>query len=327
MATKPSMPSASPTSAEPEAEEARGVVRPIFGRGRPEVEDEEIRVGRPATRALQAVQTNVKVPPLAADTPLWFLIGAGKTGKSTFARWLGGYLAEQKRYVLMGAVDAGARSLARFFSGTEQPTVPDPEAPEDPERRVESRDPVVMAQWFRDLLEHELREPTAGFVDMGGNDTILTQQMDRTPDLVDKLVAMGVAPVATYFLSTRMDDLDPLASLEESGFQPANTVLVLNHGTVDVTLDAHAEFAPVRRHSAFRAAVERGVVVLTMPRLAPDIARKIERRTLHFTQARDGKVPAGRKVEAIGGLERSEVGRWMREMEAMVAPVREWLPR
>jgi hypothetical protein len=130
----------------------------------------------------------------------------------------------------------------------------------------------------------------------------------------------GVAPVAAYFLGPRVDDLGSLATFEATGFRPRTTAVVLNHARVDAGMDPAEAFEPIRRHSAFRAAVARGAVVVEMPRLdPPELALEVERRRLHFAAARDGD-------GGLGPLDRAGVRTWMERMEAAFAPVEAWLP-
>jgi hypothetical protein len=303
---------------------AKAAVVNLFRRGGSE-EDEEVQIGPAVLGRAADTPQGPELPSTDGKTPLVLLVGAGKTGKSTFARWYGGVLTEQGRAAIIGAVDAGNRTIARFFDGVQQPTVPDPA---DPSREVESRDPAVMARWFRSFLDYEIATPTPAIMDMGGNDRVLANQLAKTPDLVAALEAAGVAPVLLVFVGPRLDDLDAVATLEGLSFQPRHTALLVNHGTVDSTRDPVEAFAPIRRHRVFRNVVERGAAVVEMPALDPDVADAIERKVLHFAMARDGKVPAGRKVAPLGGLDRSHTRAWMDRMEAAFGPLirAKWLP-
>ena len=303
---------------------AKAAVINLFRRGGSD-EDEEVQIGPAIAGKAAAPAAGPELSGLDGRTPLVLLAGAGKTGKSTFARWYGGVLAEQGRAVMIGAVDAGNRTLVRYFDGVHQPTALDPA---DPSREVESRDPVVMARWFRSLLDFEIATPTPALVDLGGNDRVLPNQLEKTPDLVEALEAAKVAPVLLFFVGPRLDDLDIVATLDGLGFQPRHTAIVLNHGAVDSTRDPVEAFAPIRRHRVFRSVVERGAAVVEMPALDPDVADAIERKVLHFALARDGKVPSGRKVTPLGGLDRSHTRAWMDRMEAAFGPLirAKWLP-
>ena len=91
-------------------------------------------------------------------------------------------------------------------------------------------------------------------------------------------------------------------------------------------MDPDEAFASVTRHSAYRAAIARGAVPLSMPRLEPEVAQEIEVKRLQFGAARDGQVPPGAKFAPIGSFNRSMVRRWLVRMEEEFAPVASWLP-
>jgi hypothetical protein len=296
-------------------------VVPLFRRGADLDDAPEIEVGLPAAvgRASAAAPRGIDL----AGPPCVFLIGPGKVGKSTFARWAGGRMTEAGRAAFLAALDGGARTLMAYFEGAEQPTVADPAAPG---QRIPTRDPVQVTAFLRDALEHVMAARPPAMLDMGGNDTALPSLLGATEGLAAALEEAGVTPVALYFLGPRISDLDALAVLEARGFQPKATALVLNAGVVDATLDSAAAFAALRRHSVFRAAVERGALALEMPKLPPELAAEIERKQLHFADARDGVVPPGKAMAPIGGLSRAAVRRWMAEMETAFAPIAHWLP-
>lgn len=299
--------------------EAPKVARPAFGVRRSLVAGEEVAVGAPVVRQAAAPAAGVRVPTLAAKVPWWWAIGAGKNGKSFFGRYLGDRLDAEGHAWTLAALDAGGRTLARFFDGAVQPMQQSGGA------LVQSRDPTVVSQFLADFVEAEMQEPFPAYLDTGANDAAVPALLHENPDLVADLAGAGVAVVAAHFLSPRIEDLDPLATLEGMGFAPPNTLLIENHGTVGAGVDPEHAFGPVRAHSAFRAAVARGAVHIIMPRLSPEVSQKIELRTLHFSQARDGVVPAGRSVEPIGGLERSRVRRFLADMDTAFSPVREWM--
>jgi hypothetical protein len=109
------------------------------------------------------------------------------------------------------------------------------------------------------------------------------------------------------------------------GFQPRATLIVLNDGLIDLAEEPKDVFAPIERHSAVKAAVARGAIVIHMPRLlTADLAREIERKRLSFAQARDGLAPEG--VTPIAGFDRTLIRSWMEQMEEAFAPVARWLP-
>jgi hypothetical protein len=173
----------------------------------------------------------------------------------------------------------------------------------------ETSDPNQTQRFLRDVLGYLTGNSQSGLLDFGGGDVSLAKLIDLMPTMADDMIAAGVHPVAVYCLSSRVDDLTPLQTMEELGFRPEATMLVLNEGRVDSSQTREEAFARILRHSDVRAAIARGAVPVWMPRLEPDVAAMIEARRLTFGMARDGLVPAGAKFAPIGGFERSMVRR------------------
>lgn len=279
-----------------------------FRRVRDGSDEPEVAVGLPPTRATAVPNGEApgqKAADLGGRPPVWFLIGPNYSGKTTFARWAADRMFTAGRSAFLGALDPLNRTLAAFFEDVEQPA---------------SADPSLTPAWLRSVVEHLMRERLPAIADMGGGDTSLARLISDLPDLADTMEEAGVAPVAAYFLGPRVDDLSSLATFEASGFRPRATLLVLNGARVDAGLDPAEAFAPIRRHSAVRAAVARGAAVVEMPRLdPPELALEVERKRLGFGAARDGD-------GGLGPLDRAGVRAWMDRMERAFAPVEPWLP-
>ena len=248
---------------------------------------------------------------LTGQAKAWFLVGPNGSGKTALARWMGWNLATNDRVVSMAALDPQNRSLATWFANVMQP---------------ETNDGVQTARWLSDYLDYLMEQKTSAILDFGGGDTALAKMVHEVPDLAATMTAAGVAPVACYMIGPRVEDLASLDALEMAGFQPPATAIVLNEGRVDSTLSRDEAFARVFRHSAFTRVVDRGAVVLWMPRLEPEVAAEIEGKRLTFGQARDGQVPAGAKFGPIGGFKRSMVRRWLENMQHEFGPVASWMP-
>jgi hypothetical protein len=268
--------------------------------------EKEIDVGLPPTSAQPSTK---RKPPKALDLtgvpPTWLLIGQGRAGKTTFARWAADRATTAGRELTLAAVDPAQRTLAGFFNQVEQP---------------DSADPASAAQWLGEALGGVMGAPTPLLIDLGGGDLSLAKLLDLMPDLATQMEAACAAPVAAYFLSPRVDDLAALRTYEERGFQPKATVLVLNEVHVGQGEDTDDAFSSVLQHSRFRAAVARGAVVIRMPRLVSDaVVRDIERKRLLFSRACDTASP-------LGLFDRTLVRRWMAQMEAAFAPIGSWLP-
>ena len=285
--------------------------RVIFGR-RDTGEEKEAAVGlaqfTPA--AIPAKRKVVKALDLTGTPAAWLLIGQGRSGKTTFARWAGNRAEEAGCELSLAALDPTNRSLALFLNGVQQPDTPDP---------------TKTALWLRSALTELAEARVPGLFDMGGGDTSLLKALGLFPRLLDEAETGGIAPVAAYFAGPRIDDLSALSTFEDKGFQPRATVIVLNDGLVDLSEEPDEAFAAVKRHSSVKAAVARGAVVIHMPRLlTADLAREIERKRLSFANARDGIAPEG--VSPIRGTDRYLVGRWLEQMEDAFAPIASWLP-
>ena len=275
--------------------------------------EKEIDVGLPPSSAQPPTKRRpLKALDLSGIPPTWLLIGQGRAGKTTFARWAADRTYAAGRDLTLAAVDPAQRTLAGFFEGVEQP---------------ESSDPTHAAGWLGEALGGVMEAPTPLLIDLGGGDLSLSKLLDLMPDLATQMERAGAAPVAAYFLSTRVDDLAGLRTYEERGFQPKATVLVLNEAHVEASEDTEEAFGPILQHSRFRAAVARGAVVIRMPRLVPAaLVREIERKRLMFTHARDGFVPECSDISPLGLFDRTLVRRWMEQMENACAPIASWLP-
>ena len=248
---------------------------------------------------------------LARQAKAWFLVGPNGSGKTALARWMGWNLANDDRVASMAALDPQNRSLATWFQDVMQP---------------DTNDGVQTARWLSDYLDYLMAQKASAILDFGGGDTALAKMVHEVPDLCAVMTAAGVAPVACYMIGPRVEDLASLDALEQAGFQPPATMIVLNEGRVDSSLSRDEAFARVFRHSAFTRVVDRGAVVLWMPRLEPEVAAEIEGKRLTFGQARDGQVPPGAKFGPIGGFKRSMVRRWLEAMEHEFGPVASWMP-
>lgn len=279
-------------------------------------DEEEIAVGLPSpTPSFAGLKADgsaaLVLPELAGRPKVWFVIGPGRSGKTTFIRYVMDVVAAGSGSALAAALDPQNRSLANFLDGVAQPP---------------TNDAAAVARWLESLLRAMMENGTSALLDLGGGDTSLGRVLSDVPDLATAMEGAGVAPVAIYTLGPRVDDLASLATFEAQGFQPRATALVLNEGLTDPTMAREEAFARVMRHSAFKAAVARGAAVLWMPRLEPSVAADIEAKRLSFPAARDGVLPTSRTIAPLGVFDRSRVRAWMNGMDAMLAPVTAWLP-
>ncbi|MBB5696044.1 hypothetical protein [Muricoccus pecuniae] len=287
-------------------------VVPLFKRGASFEGEEELPVGLPPSAVPSAGPVAKAGVDLGGLPPVWFLVGAGWSGKTMLARWLGWRTAEEGRAAVLAALDPQNRTLPGFFEGVAQPP---------------NADPTQTARWLRELVEWVMGQKAPAILDMGGGDTSLAALIDNAPTVAADMEEAGVAPVAAYLLGPRVDDLASLDTFEARGFKPKATAIILNEGRVEGGMEREEAFARVLRHSAVKRAMDRGAVQVWLPRLdPPEVAQEIEAKRLTFGLARDGLVPEGKTFAPIGGLNRSAVRRWLDRMEAEFAPVRGWLP-
>jgi hypothetical protein len=283
----------------------------LFG-ARSEMEEEEVAVGIEAEQTVgrrpTAEVVNSRLD-LMGKPKVWFIIGRGKTGKTTLLRFTAEEAVAADRRVLLVDLDRANATLASYFQGVQRPP---------------AGDEAGVTAWLEKLLTFIMTEKAAALIDLGGGDTALRRLVSEVPDLVATLEAAGVAAVAIYMLGPQPDDLAPLATLEAAGFQPAATLLVLNEGLIETPVSREEAFARVLRHSAFKAAAGRGAEAVWMPRLLP--AGEIEARRVLFGQAERGAVREGRKQTPLGPFDQARVRAWLRAMRAEFVGVASWMP-
>ncbi|WP_145145478.1 hypothetical protein [Roseomonas gilardii] len=284
-----------------------------FGRTRSIESEREIPVG-PATRPREDTVASLSTVPavdLGEGPKALFVMGPGRSGKTTLLRYLLEKARPGQQAPIAAALDPQNRSLASFVNDVAQP---------------DTTDPVGVARWAEELLGFVMAEKQSALLDMGGGDLSMGKLLEDVPDLARSLEEAGVHPVALYTLSPRVDDLSVLAGYEAQGFRPKATALILNAGVADPTMPREDAFARVLRHSAFRASVERGAVPIWMPRLDAGVAAEIEGKRLRFGQARDGQAPDDQPGAILGPFDRSRVRKWMADMAAALVPIRSWIP-
>lgn len=283
----------------------------MFQQEREEAADDFDVAGLPPSLALPTrSKRTLPVPDLTGLGKVWELIGPGGAGKTVLARWLGGGLVERgmEDRAILAALDPANRTLTHFFDDVQQPP---------------SADPVQTTAWLRELLGFVAKQRANAVLDYGGNNVSKVRLVEAAPTIADSMEQDGVALVAAYVLTPRVDDLAPLVTFEARGFRPRATAMILNLGRAETP----AAFDAVRRQSAYKAALDRGAVELWMPALEPQsLALQVEQQRFQFHQARDGEVPAGRKASTISALERVMIREWLQRMDEEFAAVSTWLP-
>ena len=284
------------------------VVRPFNDRDAnlPEAPLDVAHLARPAPmrsgRSAQAVDLTGKAKAVMA-------IGLGATGKTTLLRWVceRSTARDDEQELALATVDPLNRELAHYFPATMAPN---------------TQDPVQITAWLEKLLMWTIETKKSIAVDFGGGDTTLGRIVGEVPDLQQMMESAGIEPVALYPLTPRSSDLTPLAVMEQAGFKPRATALILNEGRADSSRDRLEEFAQIRRHSTYKAALARGAVEVWMPRLYA--AKAIEDRRIGFRQAMNGEAPAGGL--GLGLFDRSRTSHWLAAMEEAFSPIASWLP-
>lgn len=273
------------------------------------VSDDEVSFRkRPIVNPETAISTIQDAIDLTGKSKLDVLAGSGLAGKTTLGRWIGerSHIAGHQPY--LAAIDPHTRDLGSFFNDVHEP---------------ESFEPAKVFEWLESFVDFIREERNTAVIDLGGGDTTLMRMIETFPDFVQMMEDAGVSPVLLYVLTPRLSDLGFLESLQDAGFQPKATALILNEGKVD-PLGKGEAFARTMQHGAFRTAVDRGAVVIRMPRLIP--AKEVEDRRITFAQARDRISPPGRNVVPLGAFDQRRVAHWLTAMEAAFAPVASWLP-
>ncbi len=263
----------------------------------------------PTTAPTQRAGRKTPAADLTGLAKVWCLIGPGGAGKTVLARWLGGELAQRGVLdnTMMSALDPTNRSLAHYFDGVQQP----PSANAD-----------ETVAWLRRALEFIRQHRANAVFDFGGGDTSLARLIEQAPGLAGAMEGEGVALIACYVLTPRVDDLASLVTFEAAGFRPRATALVLNLGRAETP----AAFDAVRRSAPYKTALARGAVELWLPAMEQAFALKIEQARVQYHQARDGEAPEGRKPAALGMLERLAVRAWLMAVAEEMQAVEGWMP-
>ncbi len=241
---------------------------------------------------------------LSKRRKVWFFVGRGRTGKTTLIRWMAEKASTASAPVVCIDMDRTNAALTSYIEGVQRlPTVDD----------------TAGVQWLQRGLDAIARSGASALVDLGGGDTILMKLVEEVPSLAGMLGEAGLEVVLVYLLGPQPDDLSPLATFAELGFAPRATVLVLNEGLLGPGVPPDTGFDVLRRHSIFRKAEAAGAPIVRFPRLSP--AAEIERRRVHFAQARDGQGPA-----PLGPFDRARIRHWLERMDEEFAPLGSWMP-
>jgi hypothetical protein len=233
---------------------------------------------------------------LTGKRKVWFLIGRGRIGKTTLARWISETVEQRGGAAVFAAADPQNRSLRAYVDDVAEPP---------------STDPEESAVWFRELLQFAVSQKVNAVIDLGGGNTMLEALLAEVPDLADALSAGGLEPVAIHLIGPHPHDLVPLATTENAGFRPAATAIIANeaHGR-------RVRFDDVLNQPIVRGALDRGAIQLWMPLLTPDAARQCDTMPWHYHDA----------ANKAALLTASSVRSWLRRMGEELTPIASWLP-
>jgi hypothetical protein len=171
---------------------------------------------------------------------------------------------------------------------------------------------------LQNFLEHCVAQRQSAIVDLGGGDTTLRQLAGEMPGMAGQLEAAGIAPVMFYLMGSQPDDLAPIATLAERGFNPGAQAFVLNEIAADLGVSRETAFGRIVGSGIFRRHVSQAVPIF-MPRLHAADAGQSRRSS--FRAAADGTT-----TPPLGFFDRSRVETWLDIMDRRFAGVMSWMP-
>lgn len=241
---------------------------------------------------------------LAGRPKIILTAGRGKTGKTTLLRWMAERSRADRAKFLLADIDPTNASFSAYFPDTARP---------------DSIEPVAVRLWLQEFLQYAVAEHLSAMIDLGGGDTALRSLAAEMPSLCEMIEAAGAAVALFYLVGHQLEDLTPIATLADLGFNPAARAIVLNEGTAPLGVPRDRAFARVLSHPLFAEQLGTGAISLWMPRLFA--ADAVEARRASFLAARDGKTD-----HPIGLFDRSRVHHWLNAMDEQFAGVKSWMP-
>jgi hypothetical protein len=240
-----------------------------------------------------------------SDRPkLIFVIGRGKTGKTTFLRWVAEEALDRNRPFLMADIDPTNASFSSYFPDVSRPS---------------GHDPVEVRSWVQRFIGYAVENKITALIDLGGGDTALRSLLSEMPSLLADVEAAGLAVVTYYMCGPQPDDLAPLVTLASHGFAPKTRALIFNEGVADAGLPRLQAFAEILSHPVVQEETKAGTLALWMPRLFA--AAAVENSRASFAQARDGDAS-----RPINMFDRARVKSWLTTMAQRFSGVASWMP-
>ena len=241
---------------------------------------------------------------LSGRPKIIFVIGRGKTGKTTLLRWMAEKALEDDRAFLMADIDPTNASFSSYFPNVSRPS---------------GYDPVEVRAWLLRFIAYALEQKNTAIIDLGGGDTALRSLLSEMPTIFADIDAAGLAPVALYMSGPQPDDLAPIVTLSSHGFAPEARAIIFNEGIAEAGLPRVQGFADVSHHPIVRGEVADGALLLWMPRLFA--AAAVESRRSSFGAARDGKTDL-----VLNMFDRTRVRAWLGAMDHRFGGIASWMP-
>lgn len=241
---------------------------------------------------------------LAGRPKIILTAGRGKTGKTTLLRWMAERSRANQAEFLLADIDPTNASFSAYFPDTARP---------------DTIEPVGVRRWLQEFLQYAVAERLTAMIDLGGGDTALRSLAAEMPALCQMIEDAGSAVVMFYLVGHQIEDLTPIATLSDLGFNPPARAIVLNEGTAPLGVPRDQAFARVLLHPLVAEQLATGAIHLWMPRLFA--ADAVEARRASFLAARDGRTDP-----PIGLFDRARVHHWLRAMDEQFAGVPSWTP-
>ena len=241
---------------------------------------------------------------LSGRNKVIFAAGRGKTGKTTFLRWVAEKALAEGRPFLMADIDPTNASFASYFEDVSRP---------------DTDDPAGVNRWLQSFIEYAVQEQISAVIDMGGGDTTLRTLATEMPGFAQQIEEAGLIPVNFYLAGSQPDDMAPVATMAARGYRPRARAIILNESAAEVGLSREQAFGRVIRNRAFLDEMKTGAVNLWMPRL--HAADAVESRRSTYALA-----GAGQTTPPLGLFDRSRVRDWLDRMDRAFEGVRSWMP-
>ena len=241
---------------------------------------------------------------LSDRSKIIFVIGRGKTGKTTFLRWMAERALDGERPFLMADIDPTNASFSSYFPNVSRPA---------------GYDPVEVRAWLLRFIAYAVEQRNTAIIDLGGGDTALRSLLSEMPAIFAEIDAAGLAPVAFYMSGPQPDDLAPIVTLSSHGFAPEARAIIFNEGIAEAGLPGAQGFADVSHHPIVRNEIGDDALLLWMPKLFA--AAAVENRRASFAAARDGKTEV-----RLNMFDRTRVKAWLETMEHRFSGITSWMP-